>query len=217
MGDVLGGVPSWGEGCPGRDVPSRGGGVLPGVILGESPHRVPLQVLLFLFLACASIYLTLQVPVGLDQELSLPQVRTPPAGTQRGAHPPRPRVGRRRRSGTHRLPPARYGHEEQGGAGVTPYGDVVATIGPVWPSIGLVQGWSSPYRASVGPASPSMTLCGSSMTLYGPNMIRYGSSMSLCRSSMTLSGPSTSLSGASMGLACPHLSHRGANGPGWLL
>ncbi|XP_064031568.1 NPC1-like intracellular cholesterol transporter 1 [Pogoniulus pusillus] len=37
-------------------------------------HRLarPVVVLLFLFLACAGIYLTLQVSVGLDQELSMP-------------------------------------------------------------------------------------------------------------------------------------------------
>ncbi|KAK4808340.1 hypothetical protein QYF61_024219 [Mycteria americana] len=34
--------------------------------------RVP-EVLLFLFLACAGLYLTLQVPVGLDQELAMPK------------------------------------------------------------------------------------------------------------------------------------------------
>ncbi|XP_067168358.1 NPC1-like intracellular cholesterol transporter 1 [Apteryx mantelli] len=33
----------------------------------------PLVVLLFLFLSCAGIYLTLQVPVGLDQELAMPK------------------------------------------------------------------------------------------------------------------------------------------------
>ncbi|XP_074708303.1 NPC1-like intracellular cholesterol transporter 1 isoform X1 [Strix uralensis] len=38
-------------------------------------HRLarPVVVLLFLFLACAGIYLTLQVSVGLDQELSMPE------------------------------------------------------------------------------------------------------------------------------------------------
>ncbi|XP_062452632.1 NPC1-like intracellular cholesterol transporter 1 [Rhea pennata] len=38
-------------------------------------HRItrPLMVLLFLFLACAGLYLTLQVSVGLDQELALPK------------------------------------------------------------------------------------------------------------------------------------------------
>ncbi|XP_054660508.1 NPC1-like intracellular cholesterol transporter 1 [Grus americana] len=38
-------------------------------------HRLarPVVVLLFLFLACAGLYLTLQVPVGLDQELAMPK------------------------------------------------------------------------------------------------------------------------------------------------
>ncbi|KAM6191355.1 NPC1-like intracellular cholesterol transporter 1 [Sarcoramphus papa] len=38
-------------------------------------HRLarPAVVLLFLFLACAGLYLTLQVPVGLDQELAMPK------------------------------------------------------------------------------------------------------------------------------------------------
>ncbi|XP_075300982.1 NPC1-like intracellular cholesterol transporter 1 [Opisthocomus hoazin] len=38
-------------------------------------HRLarPVVVLLFLFLACAGLYLMLQVPVGLDQELSMPK------------------------------------------------------------------------------------------------------------------------------------------------
>lgn len=42
----------------------------------------PQQVLLFLFLACSGIYLTLHVSVGLDQELSMPKVGT--AGGQQG-------------------------------------------------------------------------------------------------------------------------------------
>ncbi|KAM6341622.1 LOW QUALITY PROTEIN: NPC1-like intracellular cholesterol transporter 1 [Podargus strigoides] len=38
-------------------------------------HRLvrPVVVLLFLFLACAGLYLALQVPVGLDQELAMPK------------------------------------------------------------------------------------------------------------------------------------------------
>lgn len=36
------------------------------------------QVLLFLFLACAGLYLMLQVPVGLDQELAMPKVGLAP-------------------------------------------------------------------------------------------------------------------------------------------
>ncbi|KAM8794600.1 NPC1-like intracellular cholesterol transporter 1 [Eudromia elegans] len=38
-------------------------------------HRVtrPLVMLLFFFVSCAGLYLTLQVPVGLDQELALPK------------------------------------------------------------------------------------------------------------------------------------------------
>lgn len=36
-------------------------------------------MLLFLFLACAGLFLTLHVPVGLDQELAMPKV-----GTARG-------------------------------------------------------------------------------------------------------------------------------------
>lgn len=43
------------------------GGPLTGVLAGW-------QVLLFLFFACAGLYFTLQVPVGLDQELAMPKV-----------------------------------------------------------------------------------------------------------------------------------------------
>lgn len=44
--------------------------------LGGSPDwgAAGWQVLLFLFFACAGLYFTLQVPVGLDQELAMPKV-----------------------------------------------------------------------------------------------------------------------------------------------
>ena len=52
----------------------------------------PWQVLLFLFLACAGLYHTLQVPVGLDQELAMPKVggwrRGCPTAGRRGAGAP---------------------------------------------------------------------------------------------------------------------------------
>lgn len=37
-------------------------------------------MLLFLFLACAGLFLLFQVSVGLDQELALPEVRPHPGG-----------------------------------------------------------------------------------------------------------------------------------------
>lgn len=56
------------------------------------PDRAPRQVLLFLFLSCAGLFLLFQVSVGLDQELALPEVGTHrgqcgPAGTSGGLDP----------------------------------------------------------------------------------------------------------------------------------
>ena len=57
------------------------------------PSSLPLQVLLFTFMFCASIFLMVHVQVGLEQELSVPQVRgwsTAGAGSGSGGPCPSP-------------------------------------------------------------------------------------------------------------------------------
>lgn len=209
---VMAGVPSWRGGgrCVLRSVPSWVGGNVPGRCpsLGRGvPGAVPSPG------AAAGAALPL---AGLRQPL--PHAADA-GGAGPGAVPARggdtPPGGSRGGTDTH--PPPEWGAggglapigcpcplwAQGGGAGAAPSGGMVVTVGPVWPSMGLV--WDG--VAPMGPASPCMAPDGSSMSLYGP-------SMTLCRSSMSRYGPGMALSGASMGLACPHLGHREPTAPG---